>query len=348
MPVFLIILPKGEELRWCLLVLIQSGILVHLRHNAMIKPIALGLSITYNCLVMISPKQTNDRNIKTARIKLSNGWKGIVALEIDGRKFSKNDWVCSLLQPQLLFKNIEKVIKTEGRNCVAVRNVTIAEKPFKVVVKRDCPASNLRQLFRSFRPAKAIRNFKTALRLLNCGIPVALPFAALYRRYNLLTKQSIYITAYIENSSNIHNFASEQFAKIPIGKFALKKQLCHQIAAILASLHQNNLWHRDSKASNFVIRKDSTDKYRTFLTDMDGIKPYFVRRKSSRFRSLWRLAASLMTIPDINRTDYLRTFKIYCNLTGLEIARRKQIYRKLTNCAKSKHLYFLSKVLIRR
>jgi hypothetical protein len=287
---------------------------------------------------MIPSEQICIKKLKAARIKLTNGWKGRVALELKGENFSKTDWGRSLSQPQLLFENVEEILKKEGRNCIAVKNLTIADSQFKVVIKCYCPAANLRRLFNSFRPAKAVRNFKTALKLLSRGIPVAAPFAALYQRRNLLTRQSIYITGYFENSSNIYNFASDQLSKIPVEKFELRKQLCYQLAAILASLHHNNLWHRDSKAPNFIICKDTTDKYRIFLVDMDGIKRYFLRRKNNRLWSLWRLAASLMPVSGINRTDYLRVFKIYCELTGLEIEKRRQVYRELASRAEAKYL----------
>jgi serine/threonine protein kinase len=292
---------------------------------------------------MMPSKDIGIKKIKTARIKLPNGWKGRVALELNGRSFSKNDWRRSLSQPQLLFENVEKILKKEGRNCVAVKNFAIADSQFKVVIKRHFPPSNLRRLFYFFRPAKAVRNFKTALKLLGHGIPVAVPFAALYRSRNLFISESIYITGYFKNGSNIYTFASDQLLKIPVEKFELRKQLCQQLAEILASLHHNGLWHRDSKASNFIICRDTTDKYRIFLIDMDGIKRYFLRRRHNRLRSLWRLAASLMPVPDINRTDYLRVFKIYCQLTGLEIAQQRQIYRELASRAKAKYLRFMLK-----
>lgn len=288
-------------------------------------------------------EKNSGRNIRTARIKLANGWKGRAVLsEASGKSFSKTDWADCLSQPQLLFKDVEKNLKTEGQNCVAVKNLTVGASQLKVVIKRHYPAGGVRQFFRSFQAGKALRNFKTALKLLRCGIPTVAPFAAIYQRQNLLSKQSIYIAEYLENSSNLHAFASkmgtQQLSKKQLGRFALKKQLCRQLATILASLHHNGLWHRDSKASNFIVCKDAAGRYRILLVDMDGIKRYFLWRKSRRFRSLWRLAASLMSISVLNRTDYLRAFTTYCNLTGLEASQRRRIFRELTGRAQAKWL----------
>ena len=312
-------------------------------------PIAQNLSFAYNDMSMSLSKKISGKYIKTVPLKLNNGWSGRAVLSApSGKNFSKTDLTDSLAQPDLLFEDVEKILKTEGRNCVAVKNLTIADNRLKVVIKRHHPQAGLRQFFRSFRPGKALRNFKTALKLLSCGIPVTAPFAALYQKRNLLTRQSIYITEYFENSSELYTFASQQLPKIPVGRFALKKEFSHQLAAILAALHKNGLWHRDSKASNFIVvtrhgARNTEHEYRILLADMDGVKRYFLHRRSRQFRPLWQLAASLTPVSAINRTDYLRTFTAYCNLIGLELSQRRPIFRELANRAQAKRLRTITK-----
>ncbi len=288
---------------------------------------------------MAFSKNNCDKKIEVVSLKLGNGFSGrAVSSDTQGRKFSRDDWIKCLSEPHLLFENVEKIIKTEGRNCVAVKNLTIADSRLKVVIKRHYPGDGLRQFFRSFRKGRALRNFDTTVKLLNCGVPAAGPLAALQKRRNLLTEQSIYITEFIENSSHLRTFASEQLPKGQAEQFAIKKQLCHQLAAILATLHKNGLWHRDSKAVNFLVRKNTEDEYEILLVDVDGIKPYLLRRASQRFRCLWQLAASLLCVSAVNRTDYLRTFTIYSNLTGLPVPQRRRIFRRLSEKAKAKYL----------
>jgi len=283
--------------------------------------------------------QSTSRNIKVASLRLGDGWSGRAVLStIAGKNFSKTNWVDCLSQPELLFQDVEKILKTEGRNCVAVKNLTIGDNQLKVVIKRHYPGAGLRRFFRSFRRGRALRNFDTTLKLLSCGIPTAAPFAALHKKRNLLTEQSIYITEYFENSPDLYTFASEQLPKRQAEQFAIKKQLCRQLATILATLHKNGLWHRDSKATNFIVCKNSRGKCKILLVDVDGIKPYFLRRRGQRFRSLWQLAASTLSVSAVNRTDYFRTFTTYSNLTNLEPSQRRRIFRELSNRAKAKHL----------
>jgi len=304
---------------------------------------------------MVFSEKDCGKNIEVVSLRLGNGWSGRVVLsDTQGRKFSRADWIKCLSQPHLLFENVEKILKTEGRNCVAVKNLTMGDNRLKVVIKRHYPEAGLRQFFRSFQSGRALRNFNTTLKLLRCGIPVAASFAALHKRRNLLTEQSIYITEYLENSPDLYTFVSKQLPARQAKQFAIcrkaslagKKQMCHQLAAILAMLHKNGLWHRDSKATNFIVCKNIAGKYKILLVDVDGIKPYFPLRGSRRFRSLWQLAASLFSVSAINRTDYFRTFTTYSNLTGLEHSQRRRIFRELSDRAKAKHLHSAPKNIL--
>ena len=303
-------------------------------------PIAKNLSFAYNRFAMISVGKTSDNNVKTAWLDLNDGWSGKAALyRVRGKNFSQHDWDDCLSQPNLLFEDIEKIIKMGGRNCVAVKNLPIRDTSLQVVIKRQYVSDGFRQFFRSLRPGKALRNFTTALRLKSCGIEVASPFAALQQRRSFRTRQSIYITEFLNNSSNLHAFASGRLPSInQAQQYEIKNRISNQLASVLASLHKKGLWHRDSKASNFVVYKDSHDKYKILLADMDGIKRYLLPSRGRQLRSLWHLAASLMSVSAINRTDYLRTFYAYCDLTDLDPSLRRHLYRLLARRAQTKRM----------
>jgi len=312
--------------------------------------IAKNLYFAYNGSAMVSFGKTSDKSVKTTCLRLENGWSGKAALyRTPRRSFSQNDWAQCLSQPNLLFQDVEKILKIGGQNCVVVKNLQIRDTRLKVVLKQLDTGVGVRQFFRSFRPGKALRNFKTAVKLISSGLPVTAPFAALQQRRRLLTKQSIYITEYFPNSFDLYSFISKRLSSTnPADLVALKRQLSHQLAYLLASLHRNGLWHRDSKASNFVVCKDGHDKYRILLADMDGIKHYLPWHINRQFRSLWQLAASLMSVSVINRTDYWRTFIAYCNLIGLEPSQRRPLFRRLKRRAQAKRLRKMAAVVINR
>jgi lipopolysaccharide heptosyltransferase I len=290
----------------------------------------------------------SQNKIQTASLRLGSAWSGRVVLSdlSGGLKFSNADWIKCLSHPSLLFENVEKTIKIEGRNRVVLKNLTIANTNLKAVIKRNWPENSFRQFFRSLRPGKGLRNFDTALKLHRLGIPTAAPLVALQEKFGPFTRQSIYITRYLEDSCDLHAFCQQHFSKTSAGRLSVRKHLSNQIASVLATLHKNGLWHRDPKANNFLVAPQEGDKYKVLLTDMDGIKPYRLRRESCRLRSLWQLGASLMSIPAVNRTDYLRVFTAYCNLTGIDLSQRRRVFRQLSEMAEAKYRHSAMKNIL--
>jgi len=290
---------------------------------------------------MVHSKKDNGRALKVGRLKLADGWRGLVCLkDLSGRNFSIADWVECLARPRSSLEDYEKVLKTEKPSLVVQKNLAIGRKRLSVVVKYDARQAGLRDLLRSLRSSRAARNFRTAARLIRDGIPAAAPVAAVYKRKYFSVIESIYITEYIEGSCNLYHFLRGQLPQDKMEQYALKKQLAEQIAGILARLHRAGLWHRDAKAGNFIVSRDSNGRCSVKLVDMDGIKRYMLNRRYRQFQPLWRLAASLVGL--VTRSDFLRTFNLYCSLCGLKEARR-QIYRRLILQARAKWLLSLNK-----
>jgi len=300
-----------------------------------LKPIASRGRISYNVADMNS-MQANSGRGNLVSFKLAGRWSGRgVLCDVKGRRFSQGEWAACLADPEMLPQNAEKILKDDGPGWVGVTNLAVAGHRLRVVVKRHNPAPGFRIFFRSLRCGRGLRNLRTALRLVKLDIPVALPLAALQQRCGPFVTQSIYITEYIDNSDHLYNLAVKQLSQAPAEKPALRKQLCPQVAAILAGLHNNGLWHRDAKATNFLVSRTTGGEYKVRLVDMDGIKRYFVRRKCRRLRPLWQLAASLMSVDGVNRTDYLRVFNFYCNLTGVDTSKRRGLFDELAVLARA-------------
>jgi len=266
---------------------------------------------------------------ETAPLKPAPGWRGRVALsDSAGNRFGVKDWARCLADPDSLCKNGE-TLKADAGVIVSVKKLRISSKNLAVVVKSQHRGPGLVNLVRSLMPAKAIRNFRTALRLNHNNVPVARPLAALWQKTGPFTTRSIYITEYIPTSANLYVFIRDNNSLSSSPNSTLKRDLSRQIGHIFASLHRVSLWHRDAKASNFLVHQPDKGRYKLVLVDMDGIKRYGLRRQSQRFRCLSKLASTLLWHRSINMTDYLRTFKMYSNLTGLGPGKRRSIFRNL-------------------
>jgi len=281
---------------------------------------------------------------ETARLKLTNGWSGRVALsDSAGNSFTARDWAECLSEPGTLSEEPEHILKADGGTTIVVRNLKIADGNLAFVVKCQHVGGGFKNFCRSLLLPRAALNFHTAMRLYRSNIPVARPLAALRQRKGLFTTQSIYLTEYIQGSANLHAFLRDNHHLLNSPGLALRKNLCSQIARIFASLHNASLWHRDAKAGNFLVHQPEKGQYKITLVDMDGIKPYVLRRRRSRFRCLAKLAATLLWHRSVNMTDYLRTFTIYGSLTGLDASKRRRIFRGLARRAVAIRLLTLAK-----
>jgi tRNA A-37 threonylcarbamoyl transferase component Bud32 len=274
----------------------------------------------------------NKLNYPAVRVKLAGGIRGIAALtDSAGRVLSKDDWIACLSEQGEFERNPQEVLKQDGSESVIVKTLKVGSARINAIVKTRLEKNYCDGLWSCMWAHRALRNFRKAVLLKNAGITAEIPLAALWEKKQSFTKKSIYITEYVSDSASLHWFAKRDLPTLT-DLPAVKKYLAHQLAGCLADLHCNGLWHRDAKPSNILVHKDQDGRYKLTLIDLDGIKPYCgLRTFSRRFRPFAHLAALRLVSPLIYRTDCLRTFKIYCNLTGVGKAVRKRFFRRLVN-----------------
>jgi serine/threonine protein kinase len=273
--------------------------------------------------------------IEVSEITLPGGWRGRAAVSAGGKAlFSKADWEKLLASPENLLEGAQKTLKSDGANTVSVKYLDIGGRGVKAVIKRRRRNDGIRGFFRSMGTSHAIRNFAVAVMVKQCGLPVAAPLAAVYHKRFLFCDQSIYISEYAEGMNlfeflkNIQSQGSE--------RYRIMREVSRQLAGIFAKLHKYNFWHRDAKATNFVVHQDSDGKYYVVVTDVDGIKQYLSRSEDRQMQGLWQLASSVMGLAGITRTDYLRTFEMYCDEVGIAREQQRDIYCRLAEKAQAK------------
>jgi len=293
---------------------------------------------TSNSLVPKSPGK--------ATITLDNGYRGIVSsVDPTGRVISADDWKAVLKGLENLLESPKKVLKSDGSTTVAIYDLDISGKIIPVVIKSHIFKPSIKNIIcRSFRD-KSFRNFLTADKLCDNQIPVIFPLAALKQKQGLSTIKSVYVTEYSVNSSNLHDFISDNLSNSSpdVRSFEIKKQLGSQIAAIFAGLDKAGLWHRDAKAGNFLVTCKSQTDLKVSLVDMDGIKRNVFRTDNKRYRGLAKLASTLNFSGAINMTDYLRSFMIYCNLTSIYKSKCRVVFRRISRLAPAMRLMTLAK-----
>lgn len=278
--------------------------------------------------------RTDKNHDKIIKIRLKNHWHALV---ISG-------YEQMLVEPGQLCLDFEKTFKFEGQNCVGVKRLNCNGEDVAVVVKRHIRGKGPREFFRSLSTtSKAFRNFRLATKLQKINIPTVRPLAALQRRKLGRIQESIFITEYKSNRISLDDFVYRRITLPDEELPAAKRQITVEIAQLLADLHKASMWHRDSKVANFLIYKDNENKFKIELVDMDGIKPYWLRRSKCQLRTLWKLAESLSRFSIVKQDDYLRGFDIYCNLTGIDKEQRKKVFIRGGQMALTKRLLTLAK-----
>lgn len=260
----------------------------------------------------------------STRLTLSDGWRAVaVSRDSEGNELSRSDWRQLLDEPQRLLDGGGERLKSDAFGSVVVRTIRLGKRDIRVVVKVQKKAAGFTEFPRWLRPAKAMRTFRTALKLQTLGIASEYPLAAVERRKGLWATCSVYISEYIEDSRNLYYFLRDDLGTFGGRESACRRAVAGQIAGILARLHKNGLWHRDAKSGNFLVRRQQDGSCRVILVDVDGIKPYRFCRRRCRFRSLVKLASTVLCHRSIHRSDYWRTFSIYCELTAVHEDRRR-------------------------
>lgn len=276
------------------------------------------------------------RLIEISEVEIPGGWRGWVAVRNAGReRFSKSEWLELLAEPEKLPDGAQQTLKSDGQNSVVVKYLAAGGRGVKAVIKRHRRGRGLREFFRSLGPPRSMQNFIAAVKTSQYGLPVAAPLAAVYRRRFLFCKESIYLSEYVEGV-NLYEFLRNLPTDVQ-KRHNIVRRIAGQIARLLATMHTDGFWHRDAKATNFIVSGDGPDNYRIVITDMDGIKRNVPLSRDRQMRALWQMAASVMALPGIGRTDYMRVFRAYCDNVEIPQSHRRDVLEGLVQEARAKY-----------
>ena len=269
------------------------------------------------------------QQIQTAKVLLESGGIAHVALsDSANHALPITAWRSALSNLDMLLSGSGQVLKTSSKTSVFVRKLSIGDREIEVAVKSWQVKGGLVGFLKSLWPARAFSSFKTAVKLCNMGVSVTHPLAAIKVRKIGLSHTALLVTEFIESSTDLYDFLRYRLPQYS-NDLRLRKHMCRQIACVFASLHNSGLWHRDAKVSNFLVTGER-QLPRLVLVDTDGIRRYVYKKTECRFRGHVKLAATAMWCGTINKTDYWRTFKIYCDLTGVDKQKRKGLFKKLS------------------
>ncbi len=194
-------------------------------------------------------------------------------------------------------------------------------KPANVCVKSFRRASLVERLKDTFRPCSRARTAWLAARGFSVrGVPAARPLALLESRSKLSGKPDYLITEALENDGDLGELA---MAGLPAGR--RRRQLGAAIADMLNLLAEKEIYHPDTKPTNFLV-KERDGAFDLWLVDLDRVRFDAPPDRNRWEKSLARLNAGLPA--DVTVLDRMRCLR-RCGAGRWTARERLQIARRV-------------------
>ncbi len=223
-------------------------------------------------------------------------------------------------------------LKDSPTSTVIELNVVIDGQPRTMIYKRFQVSSWRDPLTTLFRRPPALRSWIQGQGFRERGLPTARPLAVLHRQSHGFYREGYLLTEKIENAQDLHGFLADLDGRPASCKLAMLRGQIAQVATVLRELHRRHLSHRDLKAANVLVSRDSTTFFSPFsnlawttstpsllpifatsvwLIDLVGVRRYRWLSRSRKIQNLSRLNASFQSKGSLTLTDRLRFLRTY-------------------------------------
>lgn len=285
------------------------------------------------------------RNSRYARhIKLDCEWSAHVFLQhrhpkmdwlATRHKFTPEQWRQTLSDIPALLEGGE-LLKQGSYNRIISKELQVGPNHLAVVIKHIKLRKGWRGILQAIRDSRAKRQWHRSFMMLFRDLPTAWPLAVIERHKAGFLRESIFISEKITHSYNLKLalLNNGPLPKTPKNRY----ELCRELGRLLALLRRSGLKHRDCKASNILLQIRTVDgktSWKPFLVDLDGLGYDYLPFQQRRHQAIVRLAASVLEMPTVRKTDLIAVFDSYLRHQDLPEAtdrRRRYILWKQLRC----------------
>jgi len=212
-----------------------------------------------------------------------------------------------LADPDAPFQQPGAILLKDSRSTtVAEFDLTVAGTVRRVIYKRFRVTAWSDPWLALLRRSPALRSWINGHGLRERCLPTARPLAVFHRRHGLLAYEGYLLTEKIPEAVDLHRFVAQLDELNEEERLRTLRRRIEQVARLVSELHRRQLSHRDLKASNVLVNRESV-----WLIDLVGVTRYRKLRRRRRVQNLARLHASFHDSPLLTRTDKLRFLRVY-------------------------------------
>jgi hypothetical protein len=203
-----------------------------------------------------------------------------------------------------------QIVKDEEKTKVGRLKVKIAGREHAVFLKQFNAASLRHRLASLFVRSRAFRTLQGAAVLLEAGVPMAAPFAAVEKRQWRGASKSFFVTGEVAGGETTDAFWQERLR--PLGGregFCRRRAFLSALAALFRTLHGQRIYHNDLKDANILAVKNTDHSVSFFLLDLEGVRRCSWLSERRRVKNLVQLHRTLGRY--LRRSEKLYFLKSY-------------------------------------
>ncbi|MGA2254963.1 MAG: lipopolysaccharide kinase InaA family protein, partial [Thermoguttaceae bacterium] len=150
-------------------------------------------------------------------------------------------------------------VKIGHGSLIVEATLTIGDRSMPVAVKQYRPRTFWKALAASFRPAKAMQNWRKAEFLLSYDIATPRPLLACRPRGWTTRSTSFLATEWIRGAENLHLFGWRIAARPLAARLRIAARCAEALGQLLGRMHATGAAHRDLKAANLLVVEEGYD-----------------------------------------------------------------------------------------
>lgn len=221
----------------------------------------------------------------------------------------------------------ELVTRKRGRTVVRLQ---VAERIFYLKRNRFHPREFWKTLSR-FRlpPRSALQEWESILAVRDAGIPTVPPVAMGEELVCGVEKASFTMTEALYDTEPLEDVFRREFAgELSTSLLKKKRDLIERVADIARKLHRSGMYHQDLYLGHFLLGADNN----LYLIDLQRVVR--CRKVPRRYlvKDLGQLAYSAEVTGGFSRSDQMRFFLSYLELSHLGRAEKALLRRVLAKC----------------